>query len=66
MGTGPAAADKIGAHLLRVKRIALFGQDRAQFAEGETRTETAGIHEISDVSPDSERNLPSYILILRY
>jgi hypothetical protein len=28
-------------------------KDRAQFAEGETRKETAGFHEISDVSPDS-------------
>jgi hypothetical protein len=27
-------------------------KDRAQFAEGETRTESTGSNEISDVSPD--------------
>ena len=31
-------------------------KNRPQFAEGETRTETAGFHEISDVSPDFRWN----------
>ena len=29
MGTDPVAVDAIGAHLLQVKRMAFFGEDRA-------------------------------------
>jgi hypothetical protein len=29
VGTDPVAVDAMGAHLLRVKRIAFFGEDRA-------------------------------------
>jgi hypothetical protein len=29
VGTDPVAVDTVGAHLLQVKRIAFFGEDRA-------------------------------------
>ena len=39
-------------------------KDRAQFAEGETRKETAGLDEISDVCPESINILSHFYLTL--